>query len=125
VFIGWTRRCHDSRGVIKLTIDAKEKHRADRTGPFGSGSVWFGNERRRLLRVEVDEAAYVSSGGASTRCRVLNISTEGAAIDVPNAAYIPQRFHLMTEKDRVIRKCRIVWIQQNRIGVAFETESGS
>jgi len=108
-----------------MTIDAKEKHKADRTGPLGSGSVWFGNERRRLLRVEVDEAAYVSSGGASTRCRVLNISTEGAAIDVPNAAYIPQRFHLMTEKDRLSRKCRVVWIQQNRIGVAFETESGT
>jgi hypothetical protein len=108
-----------------MTIDAKEKHKADRTGPLGSGSVWFGNERRRLLRVEVDEAAYVSSGGASTRCRVLNISTEGAAIDVPNAAYIPQRFHLMIEKGRLIRKCRVVWIQQSRIGVAFETESGT
>jgi hypothetical protein len=55
---------------------------------------------------------------------VLNISTEGAAIDVPNATFIPQRFQLMTEKDRLIRKCRVVWIQQNRIGVAFETESG-
>jgi hypothetical protein len=66
-----------------MTIDAKEKHRTDRPGANGSGSVWFGDERRRLLRVEVDEAAYVSSGGASTRCRVLNISAEGAAIDVP------------------------------------------
>jgi hypothetical protein len=107
-----------------MTIDAKEKHKADRAAPLGSHSVWF-NERRRLLRVEVDEAAYVSSGGASTRCRVLNISAEGAAIDVPNAAYIPQCFHLMTEKDRLIRKCRVVWIQQNRIGVVFETESGT
>ena len=108
-----------------MTIDVKEKHKADRTAPLGSGSVWFGDERRRLPRVAVDEVAYVSSGGASTRCWVLNISEEGAAIDVPNAAYIPQRFRLMTEKDRIIRKCRVVWIQQNRIGVAFETESGT
>ena len=108
-----------------MTIDVKEKHETDRTGALKSGSVWFGDERRRLPRVEVDEAAYVSSGGASTRCRVSNISAEGAAIDVPNAAYIPQRFQLMTEKDRLIRKCRVVWIQQNRIGVAFETESGT
>jgi PilZ domain len=107
-----------------MTIDVKEKHETDRTGALKSGSVSFGNERRRLPRVEVDEAAYVSSGGASTRCRVSNISAEGAAIDVPNAAYIPRRFQLMTEKDRLIRKCRVVWIQQNRIGVAFETESG-
>ena len=77
-------------------------------------------ERRKHPRAEVDEAAYVSSDGASIRCRVLNLSAEGAAIDVPNAAYIPDRFQMMTEKDRVIRNCRLVWIQENRIGVAFE-----
>jgi hypothetical protein len=101
-----------------MTIDVKEKQKTGRTG------VRLGDERRKQPRAEVDEVAYVSSGGASTRCRVLNISTEGAAIDVPNATFIPQRFQLMTEKDRLIRKCRVVWIQQNRIGVAFETESG-
>ena len=26
----------------------------------------------------------------------------------------------MTEKDRVIRRCRVIWIKQNRIGVAFD-----
>ena len=61
----------------------------------GCTGVWSGDERRKQPRAEVDEAAYV-----------------------------PQRFQLMTEKDRLIRRCRIVWIQQNRIGVAFETESG-
>ena len=100
--------------VYQMTIDVKEKQKT------GCTAV----ERRKQPRAEVDEAAYVSSRGASTRCRVLNISAEGAAIDVPNAAYVPQRFNLMTEKDRLIRKCRVVWIQQNRIGVAFETESG-
>jgi hypothetical protein len=100
-----------------MTIDLKEKQKRknERTGVRIA-------ERRKQHRV--DEAAYVSSGGASTRCRVLNISTEGAAIDVPNAAFIPRRFQLMTEKDRLIRICRIVWIKQNRIGVAFEVESG-
>jgi hypothetical protein len=109
--------------VYQMTIDLEEKHKTDRTRVLKSGSIWLGDERRKHPRAEVDEAAYVSSGGASTRCRVLNISTKGAAIDVPNAAYIPDRFQLMTEKDRVIRKCRVVWIQQNRIGVAFEQES--
>lgn len=103
--------------VYQMTIDVKEKQKTERTG------VSLG-ERRKQPREEVNEAAYISSGGASTRCRVLNVSTEGAAIDVPNAAYVPQRFQLMTEKDRLIRKCRVVWIQQNRIGVAFETKSG-
>ena len=108
-----------------MTIDLKEEPETDRGRVAKSRSNWFGDERRKHPRAEVDETAYVSSGGASTRCRVLNISAEGAAIDVPNAAYIPPRFQLMTEKDRLIRKCRVVWIQQNRIGVAFETESGT
>jgi hypothetical protein len=55
---------------------------------------------------------------------VLNISAEGAAIDVANAAYIPDRFRLMTVNDRVVRNCRVVWIQRNRIGIVFEKQSG-
>jgi hypothetical protein len=77
-------------------------------------------DRRRGPRADVDEPAYISSHGSSTRCRVVNISAEGAAIDVPDPVFIPARFQLMTEKDRVVRDCRIVWTKQNRIGVIFE-----
>jgi hypothetical protein len=77
-------------------------------------------ERRRGPRADVDEPAYISSHGSSTRCRVVNISAEGAAIDVPDPMFVPARFQLMTEKDRVVRDCRIVWTKQNRIGVIFE-----
>ena len=78
------------------------------------------DERRRHPRTDVDEPAYVSSRGSSTRCRVVNISAEGAAIEVPNPAFVPDRFQLMTESDRVVRNCRMVWTRQNRIGVIFE-----
>ena len=77
-------------------------------------------ERRRGPRADVDEPAYISSHGSSTRCRVVNISAEGAAIDVPDPVFVPARFQLMTEKDRVVRNCRIVWTKQNRVGVIFE-----
>ena len=77
-------------------------------------------ERRRGPRADVDEPAYISSHGSSTRCRVVNISAEGAAIDVPDPMFVPTRFQLMTEADRVIRDCRVVWTKQNRIGVIFE-----
>ena len=77
-------------------------------------------ERRRAPRADVDEPAYISSHGSSTRCRVVNISAEGAAIEVPDPLFIPNRFQLMTENDRVVRGCRIVWTKQNRIGVVFE-----
>jgi hypothetical protein len=78
------------------------------------------DERRRNPRTDVDQPAYISSHGSSTRCRVVNISADGAAIDVPDPVFIPARFQLMTEQDRVIRDCRIVWTKQNRIGVIFE-----
>jgi hypothetical protein len=103
----------------RMTVDLEEK-KTNRTDALNSGSVWYGDERRKRPRTGVDDVGYLSSGGASTRCRVLNISADGAAIDVPSAAYVPDCFELMTERDRLIRKCRIVWIRQNRIGVAFE-----
>jgi hypothetical protein len=77
-------------------------------------------ERRRGPRADVDQPAYISSHGSSTRCRVVNISAEGAAIEVPDPLFVPTRFQLMTESDRVVRDCRIVWTKQNRIGVVFE-----
>jgi hypothetical protein len=78
-------------------------------------------ERRKAPRADVDEPAYIASHGASTRCRVVNISADGAAIEVPDPAFIPDRFELMTERDRVVRNCRVVWTRQNRIGVIFES----
>jgi hypothetical protein len=77
-------------------------------------------DRRKHQRAEIDEPAYISVDGSSTSCRVRNISADGAAIDVPNPSYVPDRFQLMTEKDRVIRNCRTIWIRGKRIGVAFE-----
>ena len=76
-------------------------------------------ERRKSTRTDVDEAAYISVAGSSTRCRVINFSPEGAAIEVPDASYVPEKFQLMTQSDRVIRNCRIVWIIENKIGVEF------
>lgn len=76
-------------------------------------------EKRKHPRVEIDEQAYVSSGGSVMSCVVRNISPEGAAIEVENPAFVPQRFCLVMAKDSSVRECQIVWIQQKRIGVAF------
>ena len=77
-------------------------------------------DRRKSERAETNEVAFISVAGSSTRCQIVNISSDGAAVDVPDAAYIPSRFRLMTEHDRVVRNCRIAWISENRIGVEFE-----
>jgi hypothetical protein len=86
------------------------------------------DDRRKHPRVEIDEPAYISANGLSMRCRLLNVSPEGAAIEVPDPTFVPSHFRLMIEKDRTIRICRVIWIKQNRIGVAFEeigTETSS
>ena len=77
-------------------------------------------EKRKHPRTEIEEPAYVSSGGSVMRCIVRNISAEGAAIDVENPAFVPERFRLVMAKDSsIIHDCRIAWIKKNRIGLTF------
>jgi hypothetical protein len=77
-------------------------------------------EKRKHPRTEVEELAYVSSGGSVMRCVVRNISREGAAIDVENVAFVPQHFRLVIAKDSsIVYECRVAWIKKNRIGLTF------
>ena len=77
-------------------------------------------EKRKYPRTEVDEPAYVSSGGSVMPCMVRNISREGAAIDVDNPAFVPQHFRLVMARDSsIVHECRVAWIQRNRIGLTF------
>ena len=77
------------------------------------------DEKRKHPRTEINEPAYVSSGGSVMSCTVCNMSAEGAAIDVENPAFVPPRFRLVMANDSSVRECSVVWIQQNRIGVSF------
>ncbi|NOJ43062.1 PilZ domain-containing protein [Bradyrhizobium australiense] len=77
-------------------------------------------ERRKFPRTEMEEPAYVSSGGSVMRCVVRNISREGAAIDVDNQAFVPRHFRLVMAKDpSIVHECRVAWIQKNRVGLTF------
>jgi hypothetical protein len=80
------------------------------------------DDRRKHLRIDLREHAYISSGGASWSCTVVNVSAEGAAIELPDPTVVPDRFLLMIAKDRRLFKCRFAWAQQNRIGVSFEPD---
>jgi hypothetical protein len=78
------------------------------------------DEKRKYPRTEINEPGYVSSGGSVMHCVVLNISPEGAAIEVENPAFVPQRFLLvMANEPSIVHECRIAWIQQKRIGLTF------
>jgi hypothetical protein len=76
-------------------------------------------EKRKFARTEINEPAYVSSGGSVMSCIVRNISPEGAAIDIENPEFVPQHFRLVWAKGASVRECEVAWIQQKRIGVAF------
>jgi hypothetical protein len=83
----------------------------------GSGRM---DERRKSPRTDINEPAYVSSGGSVMPCTVRNISPEGAAIDVDEPAFVPARFRLVMANDSSnVRECRVAWIQKNRIGLTF------
>ena len=78
------------------------------------------DEKRKHARTEIDEPAYVSSGGSVMPCVVRNISREGAAIDVENPAFVPRHFRLVMARDpSIVHECRVAWIQKNRIGLIF------
>ena len=76
-------------------------------------------EKRKYPRTEINEPAYVSSGGSVMGCTVRNISVEGAAIDVANPAFVPRQFRLVMASDSSVRECTIAWVQKNRIGLTF------
>ncbi len=76
-------------------------------------------EKRKHPRTEINEPAYVSSGGSVMSCMVRNMSVEGAAIDIENPAFVPPHFRLVMASDSTVHECRIAWIQKNRIGLTF------
>ena len=80
-------------------------------------------EKRRHPRTDINEPGYVSAGGSVMSCTVLNISAEGAAIDVEYAAFVPQQFRLVMANNTVVHDCRIAWIQKNRIGLSFVSQA--
>jgi hypothetical protein len=76
-------------------------------------------EKRKHRRTELNEPAYVSAGGSVMRCMVRNISPDGAAIDVDNPSFVPAQFRLVIARDSSTHDCRMIWIREKRIGVAF------
>jgi PilZ domain len=77
-------------------------------------------ERRKHPRTEISQHGYISSGGSVMHCLVVNISPEGAAVEVDNPAFVPQRFRLVMANDpSAVYECRIAWIQENRVRLTF------
>ena len=78
-------------------------------------------EKRAAPRQKVLKHGTLSfGGGCGLDCTVRNISPGGARLDVANPFGLPQSFMLLIETDQFMRRCRPVWSNDNRIGVAFD-----
>jgi len=76
-------------------------------------------EKRAAPRFKVLKGGVVSLDGGSIPCTVRNMSSTGAAVDFAQAVDLPPTFTLLIERDRFARRCRPVWSDERRVGMAF------
>jgi hypothetical protein len=71
-------------------------------------------------RFRVMKPAKIEYGGDKYPCTVRDISTTGAALELPDVIRLPEKFTLVMPKDGLSLPCHVVWRRDYRIGVAFD-----
>lgn len=77
-------------------------------------------ERRAVPRKAVLMSGVIKFTDSTINCLVRNITISGAALEVSNPHEIPERFNLVFKADDAHLPCRVIWREEERIGVAFE-----
>jgi hypothetical protein len=77
-------------------------------------------ETRRDPRHRVLKAGSISFSGGAIDCRVRNLSTTGAALEVTSQAGVPEKFTLAVPGDALHLPCHVVWRKACKIGVRFD-----
>lgn len=77
-------------------------------------------DHRASPRQRVLKRGLLAFSGSGIDCIVRNMSADGARLDVESPAQLPQSFTLVIETDQFMRRCRPVWCQDRKLGVAFE-----
>lgn len=87
------------------------------TGEIQNGHV----NRRGEPRRKVARTATILEQAAPTPvpCVVLDISANGARLDVEASATVPPHFKLLIDVDASERQCVVVWRKENSVGVRF------
>ena len=62
----------------------------------------------------------IKFAGSEINCLVRDITISGAALDVANPHDIPDIFNLVFRADGTQIPCRVIWREEERIGVAFD-----
>ena len=74
-------------------------------------------------RHRVNKQAKINYGGDKYPCTVRDISTTGAALELPDLMSQVRKakaFTLEIAEDRLKLPCRVVWLSGYRMGVAFD-----
>jgi hypothetical protein len=80
------------------------------------------DERRRAPRRLVKKSATILLGGTRRLiCAVRDVSKTGAGLDLAGDVSLPGVFKLVIEMETAQRRCRMIWRNENRMGVVFET----
>lgn len=76
-------------------------------------------EKRTAPRFKVLKGGTVTTDGGRIACTVRNMSSTGAAVDFAEHVELPPTFTLLIERDHFERRCRAVWSNERRVGMAF------
>ena len=76
-------------------------------------------EKRAAQRFRVFKGGLIALDDGGVACTVRNISTGGAAIDLDAPVALPPSFTLSIACDQLERRCRAVWRNDRRVGLAF------
>jgi hypothetical protein len=76
-------------------------------------------ERRTSQRHRVFKGGTIAFENSDFACTVRNISSGGAAIDLDGRVLLPPSFTLSITSDHVVHRCRTVWRNDRRLGLAF------
>jgi hypothetical protein len=78
------------------------------------------DDRRKAKRQRAFKSAKIAFGqGAAIDCMVRNESSDGACLEVASPIGVPSTFDLVLDRDHSKRSCRVIWISERKIGVAF------
>lgn len=77
------------------------------------------SEKRHSQRRAVRKSGRIKARGINEICTVRDISADGAALDVVNAAKVPDHFTLVLEMESAARNCAVIWRKERQVGVEF------
>jgi PilZ domain len=78
-------------------------------------------DRRRVQRTQVLKGAKMILNGRSSvlECTVRNLTNFGACLHLASPLCTPETFDLTFDSARSSRSCRVIWRNQNKLGVSF------